>query len=360
MKDKNLIFKDKANLVHNKKYNYDFVNYIHSKIKVKIYCLTHGEFEQSPNTHLRGGGCPKCNNSKTKNIIKTKYLIQNLKNNENYDYSLVNYINDQTKIKIICKKHGEFEQLPKFHLNGFGCQKCKYDKITLIIKLDTNQFIEKAKKIHNNKYNYDLVNYINSKNKVKIICNTHGQFELIAGQHLIGRGCQLCSSNKLNNNLFIEKAKVIHGDIYNYDLVKYFSSKINVKINCLTHGVFEQKPNHHLSGAGCPICKESRGEREIKDFLLNNNIEFIRQYKFLNCKNKRQLPFDFYLPLYNICIEFNGRQHYEEVIYWGGDKFLEKQKNRDRIKKEFCETNNIKLLIIDDIKEIKKLKLWIM
>jgi hypothetical protein len=161
----------------------------------------------------------------------------------------------------------------------------------------------------------------------------------------------------LNKEFFIKKAKLKHGDRYDYSLVEYINNKTKVKIMCKEHGKFEQRVDHHLNGAGCPICKESRGEAEIKKFCLKNKIKVIRQHRFKNCRDKKPLPFDFYLPEYNTCIEFNGRQHYISVPYWGGNKNLKNQQIRDKIKLEFCQKNNISLIIINDIKEIiKKLK----
>lgn len=113
------------------------------------------------------------------------------------------------------------------------------------------------------------------------------------------------------------------------------------------HGEFKQSPDHHINRKhGCPRCNESKGENEIRSILDLNKIKYINQYKFPDCKNKNELPFDFYLPDSNTCIEFNGIQHYKPVLYFGGiDKFKQQQIN-DNIKKEYCKNNNIKLIII--------------
>ena len=222
----------------------------------------------------------------------------------------------------------------------------------------TEIFINKANIKHENKYDYSKVEYINNKEKIKIICPIHNEFIQTPNDHLNGCGCPICGSNKLNTLKFIEKAECIHENKYDYSKVEYIHSKNKVKIICPEHGEFIQIPNHHLNGAGCPICKESRGEREIKKFLNLHNIKFAHQKRFLMCKDKKPLPFDFYLPELNVCIEFNGRQHYRPVPYWGGDKNFEKQQKRDKIKLNFCIVNKINLIIIDDIKIInEKLKL---
>jgi hypothetical protein len=359
METKTQKFISKAELKHGNKYDYSLVNYFNNTTKVKIICLKHSEFEQTPSAHLRGQGCPKCNNRKKTNLMNTKKLIDNLVNSNQYNYSLVNYIDDQTKIKIICSTHGIFEQLPKIHLNGSGCPKCKYDLIANKTKLTNNIFIQKAKNIHGDKYDYSLVEYVNNRVKIKIICPVHGEFEQQPSGHLTGNGCSLCGNKNLDNNKFIEKSKLVHLEKYNYTLVdNIINNKSKVKIMCQIHGVFEQKVRHHLNGAGCPKCNESRGEREVKNYLIKNNIKFIPQKRFPDCKDKKELPFDFYLSELNTCIEFNGRQHYEEIKYWGGQKGLDNQQRRDKIKIDYCLNKKIKLIIINNVKKIDDNLKW--
>ena len=115
-------------------------------------------------------------------------------------------------------------------------------------------------------------------------------------------------------------------------------------------------PNNHLNNNGCPRCKESKGEKEIREWLINNKIKYKPQHRFPECKNILTLPFDFYLPEHNTCIEFNGRQHYEPINKWGGIENLKEIQRRDKIKMEYCQNNNIPLIIIKyNDKVIKKL-----
>jgi very-short-patch-repair endonuclease len=120
------------------------------------------------------------------------------------------------------------------------------------------------------------------------------------------------------------------------------------------NGEFKQLPNDHLSGHGCPICKNSLGEMKIWNYLTEKNIKFESQKKFDGCKNKRLLPFDFYLPEYNICIEYDGIQHYKAIDIFGGEKEFQKRKNLDKIKSEFCNSNNIKLIRIKYNEDLEK------
>lgn len=146
---------------------------------------------------------------------------------------------------------------------------------------------------------------------------------------------------------FIDDSVIIHGNKYDYSLVEYKNISIKVKIICKEHGIFEQTPSKHInSKQGCPFCNESKGENEIKMFLQNNNILFERQKTFNNCKNIKKLKFDFYLPKYNTCIEYDGEQHFNSIKYFGGDYRLKYIKINDRIKDKFCIENNIKLIRI--------------
>jgi hypothetical protein len=275
-----------------------------------------------------------------------------------YDYSLVDYKNNRTKVKIICPKHGIFEQTPNSHINGQNCKKCS------IKNLGKNKFINKSKKIHNNKYDYSLVDYENNKTKVKIICPKHGIFEQRPDSHLRGLGCNKCGidnkKNKLKIKDFINRSKNVHGNTYDYSLVDYKNNRTKVKIICPKHGMFEQKPFNHYKGMGCNICNYSVGETIINNYLIDNNIKFIKEKSFNKCRNILPLRFDFYLIEHNLCVEFNGKQHYFPYYFFGGVNYLKKLKINDKIKINFCKENNINLLIIKYNENIKeKLELYL-
>jgi len=216
------------------------------------------------------------------------------------------------------------------------------------LKTKTNEkFIEESNIIHNNKYDYSLIEYKNDMTKIKIICPEHGVFEQLPNSHLRKTGCPICGGTKKSNiEDFIEKSNNIHLNKYNYSQSVYINGNSKVKIICPKHGDFYQTPHTHLSGCGCPKCRESCGEKEIRRFLIKNNIQFESQKIFDDCVHIKNLKFDFYLPDYNLCIEYNGLQHYAPIEYFGGKKSFLNQQKKDKIKKEFCEKNNINLLII--------------
>ena len=274
----------------------------------------------------------------------------NIIHNNYFDYSLVDYVNNNTKVKIVCLEHGVFEQIPRSHLSGSGCKKCNFDSY----KISQDEIIQQFKDIHGDKYDYSLTNYTGAHYKIKIICQEHGEFEQTPEKHKKGHGCRKCNIT-LTLREVIEQFKLIHGDKYDYSTCKYTGNHEKIDIFCPKHGIFKQTPHNHKKGKGCPICRESKGEIEIRNWLIENNFNFQSQKRFNDCKNKRTLPFDFYLPNHNICIEFNGRQHYEtlENNFFGGFDALKENRKRDKIKVEYCENNNIQLLVIKYNENVK-------
>lgn len=282
--------------------------------------------------------------SKKKNIYD--YINEvSLKHNFYYDYSLVFYKNAHTKIKIICPKHGIFEQTPINH-KRYGCRKC--GKL-----LSDIEILGRFKKIHGDKYGYTKFKYNSMYGKSYITCLKHGDFEQTTLNHLAGKGCSKCAVNsKKEKNEIIKKLNSLHNNKYNYSLSEFKRTRDMISIICPKHNKFEQTLNNHLSGHGCPFCDESKGERIIEKYLIENNIIYERQKTFEYCKDKNKLPFDFYLIDYNICVEFDGRHHSESINYWGGIEKLEYTINHDKMKNKYCEDNNIKLIRIKfDLKE---------
>lgn len=275
--------------------------------------------------------------------IKTQKFIQKalLLHGNKYDYSKVKYTHSHSKVIIKCSNHGDFYQSPNSHLQGAGCCKCKEDKNRISIE----EFINKSKQIHNNKYDYSKVVYKNANKKITIICPVHGEFEQSPNHHLKGSGCTECYNinRTLSNEEFINKAKAIHGDKYKYHKVKYQHNTKKVCLICPKHGLFYQRPQNHLAGRGCPICKSSKGELEIKKILNKFNIKSVSQYRIPD--EKYLLKYDFYLPELNILIEFHGIQHYKWIPYFQKTYYIfEQQKLRDVAKIDLAKMKGIKLL----------------
>ena len=268
----------KAKWVHGDKYDYSKVKYINNKTKVCIICPEHWEFWQTPNAHLRGDGCPTCGGCKhvtTEDFIRKSREVHG----DKYDYSKVEYKSNHTKVCIICPEHGEFWQDPSNHLNGQGCPKCWNEKRKSINASNTDEFINKAKRIHGNKYDYSKVEYKNNRTKVCIICQKHGEFWQTPNMHLYGQGCPECgkekrgSANISNTNEFIDKARIVHDEKYDYSKVDYKNNHTKVCIICPEHGEFWQIPSTHLQGCGCPEC----GKEKRVSINTSNAEEFINK-----------------------------------------------------------------------------------
>ena len=357
------IFIKKCKEIYGEKYDYSKVNYINSQTKVCVICHEkdengeeHGEFWVTPNNHLRNRKCPKCKllNLRKRFIKTTEQFIEDaIKiHGDKYDYSKVEYNGAFKKIKIICKKHGEFIQEPHVHLMGCGCPEC--GKIIIYENNVKNRttfedFVIRASIKHKNKFIYPKQEIINQHQYIKIICPIHGEFEQELQSHLQGCGCPNCSKKKKKNTeIFIEEARKIHGNKYDYSKVEYKTIKDKVCIICPKHGEFWQVADHHLQGNGCYICKESRLERDIRMFLTENNINFESQKRF---KWLGKQSIDFYLIDYNIAIECQGIQHFS---FKENSKIFDEESHKkivklDKIKKEKCYKNNIKLLYYSNL-----------
>lgn len=263
---------------------------------------------------------------------------------DRYDYSKVVYTKQNVKVPIICKEHGEFLQSPEKHWIGRGCPKCKGKNIANKLRGNIDSILETCRKVHNNKYDYSQVEYINLDSKVKIICPEHGIFWQTLALHKQGKtGCWECRSSKISSTKLpttkdlIKKFKLVHGDIYDYSLVDYVKSSDKVKILCKKHGMFEQATDVHLRPAGCPRCAHlvSSQEDEVYEFLLENGIEAQRSvWKVLK---RNQL--DLYIPEKKLAIEING-------IWWHSDNKKDKNYHYDKMKE--CRDLGIRLIQISD------------
>ena len=217
-------------------------------------------------------------------------------------------------------------------------------------RLTTEDFILKSKEIHGDKYDYSLVEYVNNRTKVKIIYNNI-IYEQLPGNHLKGFNCE--NIKKMTQDEFILRSKEIHGDKYDYSLVDFKNVRGKVKIvyQCI---IYEQLAYIHLEGKSPRGTEDrnSKGEQYIESYLIDNNIKYIRQYWYKDCRNILPLPFDFYLNELNILIEYDGRQHFESVDLFGGEEELLKRKINDQIKNNYCIKNRIPLLRISYLEDI--------
>lgn len=286
-------FIERAREKHGDKYDYSRVEYANAKTKVCIICPEHGEFWQKPYLHLHGNKCPKCCgfNRTTKEFIEKAKEVHG----DKYDYSKTEYNGSHSKITIICPEHGEFQQIAKEHLK-YGCKKCADKLVGDRVRLNTDEFIKRAKNIHGNKYDYSKVEYINCDKPVCIICPEHGEFWQTPHTHL------------------------------------------SIKIH------------------GCPFCANERNINEEKLYnklisYYQNKHKIVRQKKFHWLKNKKRLSLDFYIEDLDVAIEYQGLQHYTDIQFF--DNNFEYQHNNDLIKIKLCKENGVKLLHFSFDKKIK-------
>jgi hypothetical protein len=297
-------FVQKSRTIHGDLYNYSQTNYIKAKLPVTVSCKKHGNFNVTPDNHLRRkSGCPFCANEK-----RGKINSKRLKG----------------------KSHNNFKD-----------------------SLDRrfNEFLEKSHVIHKNKYDYSLVRYRSNKTPIYLICKKHGKFKILPLKHTQGSGCPKCAieARRKTQSEFVNESTKLHNNKYQYSKVNYINTKTKVLITCPKHGEFLQSPLKHLSGHGCSICKESHGEREVAKYLDSNNIRYQRQKAFTLCRNPLTgylLYFDFYINKIKTCIEFDGEQHYKKRNKGIFKNALHKIQYRDKIKDKFCLDKNIELIRI--------------
>lgn len=333
-----------------------------------------------------------------------------LKHGDKFDYSMVNFKGVDTLVKIICKDHGLFEITPYNHTHSkYGCEKCagtykmtteemksfyiskgylplfetysnntenllamtqdgyftfsayaelKAGKTPEIISPHnpyTLKNISTWLKINNKIYTLISDTYIDNTTLLKWNCPLHGEFDLCWNHMQYYIGCQGCAdvsqrskrASKIED--VIEQIRIEHNDniiVINHD--NYEHSHSNITCECRICGcIWNPSANNIKRGnSGCPGCDESKGELAIKEVLINKEISFIRESRFDDCRHKRTLPFDFYLPDYNCCIEYDGEQHFRPIEWFGGEEKFVEMEHRDSIKNKYCKENGIKLIRI--------------
>lgn len=319
--------------------NYKLLSETLEENKIKIECKIHGIFNFY---FYRNNECRYCLNQKKE--------IENIENkyNYNYDYTKSNFKDKRKKTIVICKKHGEFNISEEYLIKGGKCPKCLSEE-----REEKRQiyFKKKFEEKYNNKFKL-IGKYNNSKNNITFLCNNCGsilegnQIDLIDKRY---RRCEFCEYIKqTTKENFLERAIKIHGNNYEYDLSNMTNSHSFITIKCKKHNYsFKQKVYSHLAGHGCKICNESLGEKKIRMFLENNNIYFECYKTFLDLKDVNNLSYDFYLPKYNMLIEFNGEQHYRFCNDFHKTlQDFEKQKYHDLLKNNYAINNGYKLLTI--------------
>jgi hypothetical protein len=324
-----------ANDIHHNKYEYIEIIKCKKDNCFVITCKTHGNFTKKIQNHtLKKQGCPLC--SKPAKLTKNLFIDRaNQIHDSRYDYSLVEYKDNRTNVKIICKEHGVFEQSPSNHYKQ-NCPVCSNR-----VKHTKEQFIENANKIHNNKYCYDKSFFIDYYTPIEIECIVHGVFIQIPNDHRNGNGCYKCCGKIRTTEDFIEKANLRHNYLYDYSNVEYKLSRQQITIFCKIHGNFKQTPNDHLNGCGCPKCCNGKFSRIcikwLEEIMKRDNI-FIQhagnEGEHSVICNERRINFDGYCKETNTVYEFYGD-------FWHGNPNVYSTNDYNSInKKSFGELYN--------------------
>ena len=329
-------------------YKYEYPNLNDKVLSTdNIDIVYNGEFyRQKVVKHITLGRCPEKNTpiKTTEQFIKE---AEEVWGKGKYDYSLTEYKGSLKYVKIIYQgiifvqsAIGHLRSAPELNMNR-------------------DWFIKRARdKWGDDRYDYSLVEYKDCKTKVKIIYNKTGEiFEQCPSNHLYSAPENIVLAVRKTTEQFIKESNEVHECKYTYEKTEYVKNNVKVIITCPLHGDFPQRAQAHIQGAGCPTCRESKGEKKIAKYLDKIDVSYYRQHRFGDCRNIRQLPFDFYLPKYRTVIEFDGEQHYRPIDYFGGLDSYNRLKEHDGIKNDYCEENYIDLIRIrfdqiDDIFDI--------
>jgi len=263
--------------------------------------------------------------------------------------TLTEYINSKTKIKVKCMIcDNEWGTQAKNLLQGRGCKKCSDLKKTK----SHDKFIEEVSEIFGDKINI-ISKYESANKQIKLKCNDCDNEWETKASHLIHEksGCPKCVAiergfkSRKSHEEFVLEMKHLNKD---YEVIgNYETATKKIEIKCkVCDNSWKSIPNSLLRGVGCPYCNHSKGEKKISTFLNENNITHETQFSFSDCKDKQVLFFDFFIKDLNICIEYDGMQHFKAIKFFGGEKKLKDTKRRDKIKNDYCKDNNIKLIRI--------------
>lgn len=344
----------------NKKFNFSKSNYINAHTLMKVECSNGHTFEVRPCDLMNGGGCPYC--SGTKKLTKEDFIKDaTFVHNGYFTYEhMDDFTNVSSLVTVTCPIHGDFKVKANNHLNGSNCKKCAKDRIFHKVtkrekvhnstkKLSQDDFIDKLTKNYGDKYIItDKTTYNGYNRKLILCCKEHGEFQITPSHLFSGRGCPYCGGNKQKTREeVIELIKEVqpYAD-YGYESFVYNGIHTTSKFKCNKCGCyFYNSPSNLITHHnGCPSCNGSVMEKEINFLLKKHNIKFEIQKTFDWLVNKGHLYLDFYLTDYNIAIECQGKQHFEEVNFGSGKTLLKETEERDLIKNKLCKEHDINVI----------------
>ena len=331
--------------------------YMDAKTPIEYYCKKHHIFWTTyPDNILKSCGCEECGKEKIGNKNRKTHdeYLKEL-NEINPNIEVVEYYNGtNTPILHRCKiDNYKWTAAPANILSGKGCPKCAGN-----LMLTHEEYVARLKMI--NPHIVPVEKYINSSTPILHVCLIDGYtWNTQPSSTLQGYGCPKCAGNaKKTHDEYVQELFELNPDIE--VLEQYDGAKTSILHRCKIDGhEWYASPSNILFGNGCPQCQESKGERQVRQWLEDNNIIYTYQKTFKNCKDIKVLPFDFYIPKYHACIESDGKQHFEPVDFAGrGEEWalqqFEKTQYHDKIKNQYCKNNNITLLRIPYFKNVEE------
>ena len=262
------------------------------------------------------------------------------------EYELISkeYINAHQKLQYKCPNGHIHEMTWNNFQRGKRCPECRDEKLRKERKHDKNKIIEAFKK-----EGYTVISdYYNARTPIKYICPNGHENECSYDNWMKGNRCPECLKNIWN----IEKASKYFAE-RGYELLEkeYINYSTPMKVKCPNNHITYKTMGTFYAGHGCNLCNNHKKEKAINDILIAFNLEFEREKRFKDCRDSKPLPFDFYIPSLNVCIEYDGEQHYKPIDFTSkgkdvAEKHFVSQQRRDEIKTKFCENNNIKLIRI--------------
>lgn len=335
--------------------------YVNAKTKILHRCKIHNiEWEINPDNALHGGNCSECakeNRIKNNRMSHEEYVKRLSIKNPKLKV-VEEYIDAKTKILHHCLTHDIIWKVTpdKVLSRGSGCPECA-KKLRYVARAKTHK--QYVKDVENKNPSIEVIGkYINNKTAIEHRCKIHDYiYNATPDTVLSGSGCRYCKSDKLREHSLKSEAQYISelADINPHIILigNYTYSLEPTLHKCLKcNHIWNPTPARLLYGGGCPNCSKSSGEQKIESWLENNNINYIFQKRFDDCRDIQTLPFDFYLPDYKCCIEYDGAQHYKPVDFYGGQEYFEYVQKHDSIKNKYCEDNGISLLRIPFDKNI--------
>lgn len=321
--------------------DYTFLGkYESSKVKIPVrHNICGYEYDVYPGNFLSGYKCARCSGQEVYTDEEFKRRVKELVGDD-YTFQEI-YVNSSTKLSVKHNKCGNmYGVIPNTFLRGSRCPYCKVRKK----KKSNEQFIKEVKERAGDDYTFQE-EYKGAQTKIKVRHNVCGfEFMITPSSFLNKAPCRRCSKTIKPTTAEFKKIVEKSGNGEYEVLGKYINNLTKVKMKHKTCGyVYSVIPSSFTSGTRCPRCISSRGEERIADYLDKKEIIYQREKMFLGTGGKR---FDFYIEKINLCIEYDGEQHFKPVKHWGGEEALRKAQKSDLFKNEFCNENGIELIRI--------------